>query len=246
MSPFANKGKAKGREARRSRSRNTTPSSVLSAGTGPFPLVPAVTPYLEIDTSKLLVATSPQYGDILERLETKPGGAEPKHLGTLLDLLRHLSEAAEARAKVCDAAMRELASRRKEIADDERERERLEREAEIRKAKSRKDAEDADEEIVTGKPGKIKKRKDRSMARGDIEGVVVKSEGRQNMSRLLSTMRSLMVWYNNTQHCGCTTMCWACYTLPLTPSNTHHLLVFTPLPLQFTHSTYRLVDISPA
>jgi transcriptional adapter 3 len=179
--PLANKGKGKGRDGRRSRSRNTTPSSVISAGTGP--VIPSVTPYLEVDTSRLHVPSHPQYGDILDRLDTKPGIPEPKHLETLVEQLRQLSEAAEARAQVCDAAMRELADKRKAIADEERERERLDHELELRKAKAKRDTEERSDGAGGKRAPKPKKRKERSEALEEklahvSDGVEVKVEGK--------------------------------------------------------------------
>jgi transcriptional adapter 3 len=178
MPPVANKGKAKGRDARRSRSRNTTPSSVISAGTAPP--VQSFTPYLNIDISKLHVPSHPQYGDILDRLDTKSGVPEPKHLETLVEQLRQLSEAAEARAQVCDAAMRELADKRKAIADEEREQERIDRELELRKTKAKRDTEERSDGTASKRGQKPKKRKERSGEKlphaGD--GVEVKIEGK--------------------------------------------------------------------
>jgi transcriptional adapter 3 len=179
--PLANKGKGKGRDGRRSRSRNTTPSSVISAGTGP--VIPSVTPYLEVDISKLHVPSHPQYGDILDRLDTKPGIPEPKHLETLVEQLRQLSEAAEARAQVCDAAMRELADKRKAIADEERERERIDHELELRKAKAKRDTEERSDGAGGKRAPKTKKRKERGEALEEklahiSDGVEVKVEGK--------------------------------------------------------------------
>jgi transcriptional adapter 3 len=167
MPPVATKGKAKGRDARRSRSRNTTPSSVISAGTAP--LVQSLTPYLNIDTSKLHAPSHPQYGDILDRLDTKSGVPEPKHL-----------EAAEARAQVCDAAMRQLADKRKAIADEEREQERIDRELELRKAKAKRDTEERSDGAGSRRGAKHKKRKERSEEKlaHVSDGVEVKVEGK--------------------------------------------------------------------
>jgi transcriptional adapter 3 len=178
MPPVATKGKAKGRDARRSRSRNTTPSSVISAGTAP--LVQSLTPYLNIDTSKLHAPSHPQYGDILDRLDTKSGVPEPKHLETLVEQLRQLSEAAEARAQVCDAAMRQLADKRKAIADEEREQERIDRELELRKAKAKRDTEERSDGAGSRRGAKHKKRKERSEEKlaHVSDGVEVKVEGK--------------------------------------------------------------------
>jgi transcriptional adapter 3 len=197
MPPLATKGKGKGREARRSRSRNTTPNSVISTSTSVFPSAPARTAYLGIDTARLLVPSSPQYADMMEKLELKQGMPEPKHLDSLVEQLRHLSDAAEARSQACYLAMTALSDKRKEIAEQERERERLEQEAESRRARMRKEAEEAAaavaaaaaEDMVVRKAGKVKKRKDRPsmreerpMAHGAHEvtrqdGIDVKQEG---------------------------------------------------------------------
>lgn len=163
MPPLANKGKGKGRDARRSRSRNTTPNSVIS--TSAVLSAPASTAYLGIDTARLLVPSSPQYADMIEKLELKQGMPEPKHLDSLMEQLRQLSDAAEARSQACYLAMTALSDKRKEIAEQERERERLEREAESRRARMRKEAEEAEDEAVVRKAGKLKKRKDRPSVR---------------------------------------------------------------------------------
>lgn len=188
MPPLATKGKGKARvDARRSRSRNTTPNSSIS--TSAMPSAPALTAYLGIDTARLLVPAVPQYADMLEKLELKQGVPEPKHLDILVEQLRQLSEAAEARSQACHTAMTALSDKRKEIAEQERERERQEREAENKRARIRKEAEEADDDAVVRKAGKLKKRKDRPtvreerpMAHGAHEvarqdGVNVKQEG---------------------------------------------------------------------
>ena len=104
---------------------------------------------------------------------------EPKHLEALVEQLRQLSEAAEARAQVCDAAMRELADKRKAIADEEREQERIDRELELRKAKAKRDTEERSDGTASKRGSKPKKRKERSGEKlphaGD--GVEVKIEG---------------------------------------------------------------------
>lgn len=183
MPALASKGKGKARDARRSRSRNTTPSSVVSAGTAANG--PSATSYIDLDLSKLVVPPNPQYGD---NLDGRP--ADPKQLEMLVEELRQISEFAEARAKVCDAAMRDLAAKRKELVDEERERERVEREAvELRRLKAKKDIEDADDETGSRKGFKLKKRKDRSGVREErqtthgVDGVEVKNEGQYQKFR---------------------------------------------------------------
>ena len=162
MPPVATKGKSKGRDAR---SRNTTPNSVVSNSA--MPATVALTAYLGIDTARLMVSSSPQYAEMMERFEVKPGMAEPKHLDNLIEQLHQLSTAAKDRSQACYLAMTALSNKRKEIAEQERERERQEREAESRRARMRKEAEEADDDAVIRKAGKIKKRKDRPTMRDE-------------------------------------------------------------------------------
>jgi hypothetical protein len=124
---------------------------------------------LSLLTSKSIPPSStfhphPQYGDILDRLDTKSGIPERKHCETLIEQLRQLSLAAEARAQVCDAAMRELADKRKAIADEERERERIDHELELRKAKAKRDTEERSGGAGGKRAPKPKKRKEHNEA----------------------------------------------------------------------------------
>lgn len=160
MPPAGGKGKGKGRDARRSRSRNTTPSSVVSAGAS---IGSVNTAYLDIPVTSLMVPTNISYDDILERHGGGGGIPDPKHLETLAADLKTLSMLAETRGKACWKGMTELAVRRKERLENDRERERAKREAE-EKEKMRKEAEEADDRI--GKKGsKLKKSKDRAAVR---------------------------------------------------------------------------------
>lgn len=161
MPGLGNKGKGKGRE-RRSRSRNTTPNSALSANTGAG--VDLSISYLDNDVSKLLVPANVQYADILEKL----GGAgqipDPKALESLADHLRTLGQLAEARGDSCNAGLRELSQRKKEILEEQRAKEQLDREAEER-LRMKREAEDDEEEGRILKAGRLKKRKERSMTK---------------------------------------------------------------------------------
>lgn len=154
MAP-AHKGKGKGREARPSRSRNTTPSSGLSSG--PTVTVPIhSTSYLENDPSKLLIQSS-QYADILDRM----GGAGPipdsKSLESLVDHLRSLSEMADSRGDVCNLGIRELSQKRKDVSDEP---EPIDREATLMKREMDED-DDTVQPTKGSKGGKLKKRKER-------------------------------------------------------------------------------------
>ena len=151
MAP-ATKGNGKGREVRPSRSRNTTPSSSFSAG--PTASVPAPSYYLDSDLSKLLIPSS-QYAEILERM----GGVGPipdsKSLESLVEELKNLAQMADTRGDVCNAGIRELSQKRKDVPEepepmdhDAGERTRMKREVD-------------DDEDLPIKGGKLKKRKER-------------------------------------------------------------------------------------
>ncbi|KAI9837055.1 MAG: hypothetical protein M1819_000704 [Sarea resinae] len=161
MPPVGGKGKGKGRDARRSRSRNTTPSSI---GTGPGTNVPASNPassaFLEIPISSLMVPSNISYEDILERHGSGNGIPDTKHLETLAADLKTLAQLAEVRGQACDKGMRELSKRRKEIMEQDRERERADREMEERREKLRREAAavEEEEEGPVRKAGKLKRR----------------------------------------------------------------------------------------
>ncbi|EEH18964.2 hypothetical protein PABG_01283 [Paracoccidioides brasiliensis Pb03] len=155
--PFANKGKGKGREVRRSRSRNTTPSSVSTStvtGIG----------YLDNDISKILVSTSVQYSDILDKLGGSGQIPEPKALESLVEHLKTLSQLAEVRSDACNAGIRDLSQKRKEAFEELREREQIDRDAEER-LRMKREADDDEDMGRASKGGKLKKRKDRGAAK---------------------------------------------------------------------------------
>ncbi|KKK15007.1 hypothetical protein P175DRAFT_0530400 [Aspergillus ochraceoroseus IBT 24754] len=150
--PSANKGKGKGRDVRPSRSRNTTPSSSFS--TAPTATSAPISSYLENDASKLLIPAPIQYAEILERM----GGVGPipdsKSLEALMEHLKALSQIAEARGDACNAGIRELSQKRKEVVDD----------SDIFEAADRKmkrEVDDEEEDSKAFKTGKLKKRKER-------------------------------------------------------------------------------------
>ncbi|QKX53417.1 uncharacterized protein TRUGW13939_00496 [Talaromyces rugulosus] len=154
--PLANKSKTKGRDARQSRSRNTTPSSGHSASTTTG--ASAVSGYLENDLGKLFSQTSVQYVDILDQVGGSGSIPDVRSLEQLSDQLKTLSQLADARGDICNAAMRELSQRKKDVVEDSREQE-MERDTEDRKMK--READDEDEPSRALKGGKLKKRKER-------------------------------------------------------------------------------------
>ncbi|KAI9820134.1 MAG: Transcriptional regulator [Thelocarpon impressellum] len=163
MPPLASKGKSKGgRDSRRSRSRNTTPSSVgASASNGGA----GNTAFLDMPLSQLMVPTNLTYDDMLERHGNGSGIPDPKHLDALAADLRTLAQLAEARGQVCDGGMRLLSRKRKESLEEERQREQATREIEDRREKLKKDAAARDEEEKGSRASKLKRRKERSKVR---------------------------------------------------------------------------------
>jgi len=163
----AAKSKNKSRDARRSRSRNTTPSSVLSGGTAPAG--PSITLFLELDTTKLIVPAHPQYGDIVDRLESKAAALDPKQLQDISDQLKQLGDSAEKRVASCEYSIRKLHEQAKEVEAEPKERDK--QAEQTRRAKARKEAQPTE---ASQKNGKAKKRKDRVEG---FDGVEVKHEG---------------------------------------------------------------------
>lgn len=176
MPPYAG-AKSKGgkaRDGRRSRSRNTTPSSVISA---PAVLGPALTPFLELDTSKLLINTPSVYSDILEKLESK-ASLDTKQFQDTISQLNSLGDGAEKRSDLCSAAMRTLHEQYAELEAEQKEKER--QAEQLRKVKARQEARAAETAASQKNIGKPKKRKDR----GEFEGIEIKREG-ESFQRIL-------------------------------------------------------------
>lgn len=158
MPPFGSAGKGKNKHKDvRQRSRNTTPSSITNNASS----TPANTPFLGLDTSKLLVASRPSYADILEQLETKPSNLDPKQLLHIIDELKHLSDAAEKRVDSCEKALRLIHEHQRDTEPDHRQSDSM------RKGKVRK-------EDTAQKNLKAKKRKDRADTGDNVD---IKREG---------------------------------------------------------------------
>lgn len=150
--PSAYKSKGKGRDARQSRSRNTTPSST-SAPTIPGP---SLQNYLENDVTKLIDLANGQYADVLDLLAAQ-NIPDSKTLEALVEHLKSLSDMADARGEVCNAGMREMSQKRKEVMEDQE----LDREVRDR-ARLKRETEEEDD---IHKGGKLKKRKERASAK---------------------------------------------------------------------------------
>lgn len=166
MAPVGGKGRNKGREHRYSRSRNTTPSSIgASTVVGQAP--GGNTAFLDTPLSQLMVPSNITYDDILERYGSSSGVPDSKQLDTLASDLRILAQLADTRGQACDKGMRDLAKKRKEIVEQRREKERLDREEEERQEKLTKEAAlRAEEERQRArKAAKIKKSKEANKLR---------------------------------------------------------------------------------
>ncbi|KAJ5893399.1 hypothetical protein N7495_005090 [Penicillium taxi] len=149
--PSAYKSKGKGRDARQSRSRNTTPSNT---GSAPTAVLPASLPsYLEKDVAKLIEQANGQYAELLD-LVAGPNIPDSKTLETLVEHLKSLSDMADNRGDACNAGMREMSQKRKEVLENQD----LSREVSVRSKLKR----ESDEEEDPIHRGKTKKRKERS------------------------------------------------------------------------------------
>ncbi|CZR54848.1 related to NGG1-general transcriptional adaptor or co-activator [Phialocephala subalpina] len=142
----------KGRDARQSRSRNTTPSLV-----GPGSSIPqsdsATTAFLELPISSFRTSDdlNETYGS------TIPSSND---LEALLKRLDKLIEVVDTRGNVCDRGMRMLSQARKDRLEEIE----TERRDEERKERLKRDAAD-EEERGRNKANKMKKKKDLSTAR---------------------------------------------------------------------------------
>ncbi|OOQ86354.1 transcriptional regulator Ngg1 [Penicillium brasilianum] len=148
--PSAYKSKGKGRDARPPRSRNTTPSN---AGGTTAVAAPPLPGYLENDVTKLIDLANDQYTDVLD-LVAGPNIPDSKTLESLVEYLKSLSDMADARGETCNAGMREMSQKRKEVMEDQE----ISREVSER-AKLKRETEDDDDLVHKAK---LKKRKERS------------------------------------------------------------------------------------
>jgi transcriptional adapter 3 len=181
--PNANKSRGKGREVRQSRSRNTTPSSGLSASTATASSIPG---YLDNDLSKLFQHSVVEYAEILDQLGGGGTIPESKTLELLTDHLKTLSKLADSRGDVCNAGMRELSQRRKEVLEDHRE-----HDHEEGRMKMKREV-DEDEDVSRAlKGGKLKKRKERPSKEERPLAVGVNEVSKQEGGELGELSRSL-------------------------------------------------------
>ena len=152
--------KNKFKENRQSRSRNTTPSSVISGPVSVAPQDAETTAYLKLPLTNLMVPSNLLYEDIADRNGSASGIPDPRSLENLANSLRNLQKLASTRETVFDGSMRELVAKRKIVVEDEREREQEIRERgeaeEKLKLKRLKEEDDDGSPIAP----KFKKRKD--------------------------------------------------------------------------------------
>ncbi|KAL8692398.1 MAG: hypothetical protein Q9224_003965 [Gallowayella concinna] len=138
--------KAKSRDGRQSRSRNTTPSSNIS-----IPIASNIsshTTYLEIELGKIMVPTNVTYEHLLNQHGGGQGIPDPSSLNQMVENLKMLAQLALERSEACEWGMRELFKRRKQRIEEEQrldqenrekeEKENVKRAAEDDEAKGRK------------------------------------------------------------------------------------------------------------
>ena len=156
------KSKPKNKEGRQSRSRNTTPSSSVSA-----PLTSTISPhsaFLDLLVSSLEIPTNISYDLVLERHGGGGGIPDPNHLETISNDLKTLALLANTRSDANTKGMRELSERRKQAIEAERERERDQAAKDLaeEERKSLKREAEEEEEDRERRIGKTKKKKERS------------------------------------------------------------------------------------
>ncbi|KAL8945703.1 MAG: hypothetical protein Q9222_007796, partial [Ikaeria aurantiellina] len=161
MPQLSGGNKAKSRDGRQSRSRNTTPSSNIS-----IPISSSVashTSYLEIDLAKLMIPQNVTYDQILSQHGGSQSIPDPSSLNQMADNLRMLGQLSEERGSACDKGMRALSEKRKERVEEEH---RLEQENRDREEKASLKRAAEDEEARGRKSLKTKKvKKERSSVR---------------------------------------------------------------------------------
>ena len=168
MPPIGGKTKSKSKEGRQSRSRHTTPNSVLSASSAPITTTAQThTAYLEYPLANLMVSTNVNYDNILDRHGSGGGIPDPLHLQTMTEDLNTLAQLAQARSQVLDDAMREMAKRKKDFEREEKERQEKEQALREVVAKAEEQArlkqEAEDEENVRARAGaQLKKKNERN------------------------------------------------------------------------------------
>ncbi|KAL8848937.1 MAG: hypothetical protein Q9221_006031 [Calogaya cf. arnoldii] len=161
MPPLSGTSKAKSRDGRQSRSRNTTPSSNIS-----IPIASnfsSQTAYLEIEVGKIVVGTNVSYEHLLNQHGGGQGIPDPSSLNQMVDNLKMLGESAKDRALTCEHALRELVNRRAQRVEEEQQLE-LENRHKEDKANQKRAAEE--EEARGRNTLKVKKvKKERSTVR---------------------------------------------------------------------------------
>lgn len=157
MPPIGGKTKAKVRDGRQSQSRNTTPGSIVSV---PISVGPPTAIHPDTPMAGLTEPVSINYEDILGR-HSGAGIPDPKHLEHMARDLTNIDHQADLKGELFDTTLREIVRLRKNRIDEERERERMRRDAEEKDALKRV-VEDEDEARVK-KMAKTKKlKKERS------------------------------------------------------------------------------------
>ena len=159
--------KNKFKENRQSRSRNTTPSSVVSGPVSAAPQDVETTAYLKLPISNLTVPPNLMYEDIADRNGGANGIPDPKSLENLAVSLRALQKVASNRETVFDGAMRELVAKRKIVVEEERERAQELRDKEESEEKLRLKRLKEEEDDGSPVAPKFKKRKEMGKAKED-------------------------------------------------------------------------------
>ena len=163
MPPFSNKSKSKNKDGRQSRSRNTTPSSVVSVSINtPVNVERTHTSYLHIHLSSLLVPDNISYDTILEEHGGTGGIPDPKHLDALSNNLKSLSMFASKRSQISEHGIRCIATKKKDLLEEEREREQAALEAEEKENLKRAAAAAEEEASKARKGAKVKRKKERT------------------------------------------------------------------------------------
>ncbi|KAI5298397.1 hypothetical protein KEM56_004098, partial [Ascosphaera pollenicola] len=174
MAPSFSGSKLKGKPSRASAasashdsSTRLSPIPSTLASPSSSSLHTATSIFLEHDVPRMLSSATTPYATLFDKVNSVGTIPDPRTLESLISTLKTLSTLADERGDVCNAAMRELSTKRKNVAyEEQRELEMSSRERERERERIKKEPMDEEEDAIrsasgTSKGQKIRKRKQR-------------------------------------------------------------------------------------
>ena len=154
MPPIGGKTKPKVRDGRQSQSRNTTPGSIVGV---PISVGPPNAMHSDTPMAGIMEPVSINYEDILGR-HSGAGIPDPRHLEHMAKDLTNIDHQADLKGEIFDTTLREISRLQRDRMDEERERERMKRDAEEKDNLKRVVEDEEDARVKkAAKPKKLKK-----------------------------------------------------------------------------------------